>query len=143
MCYLSLKGNTWVVAASDREIQLSSHSVFQSSSVQILPARPMSLQDFGICKPQNLVKPQTAQQHALFLNDSKKKANRFGKDRIDKCLQRNTKEYTHTQQDSNSASVPFLIIPPITDADIGLNVCPCFWSISLSKANLDAGGIKH
>lgn len=57
----------------------------------VLPARPMSLQDLGICKPQNLIKSHTAQQHALFLNDSEGKANRFGKGRTDKYLQRNTK----------------------------------------------------
>lgn len=40
----------------------------------MLPARPVSLQDLGNCRPPNLVKPCTAQQHALFLNDSRRGA---------------------------------------------------------------------
>lgn len=62
----SLKGNIRACDALDGEIQLSIHYVSESSCVLKLPAGTPSLQDLGICKPQNLVKPHIA--HALLSN---------------------------------------------------------------------------
>lgn len=118
MCaLLSLKGNTRVFAAPNREIGPSSHSVSQSSSIHVLPAGRVSLQDLGIHKPQNPGKPHIAQQHILFLNDSKGMTSRFGKRRSRQTfLEKHKRVITHPKRCQSTPIHFFTPPPPITDA---------------------------